>query len=76
MAEDPQTQVLSVKKQEGHMVRAEGGLRDQKMRKKWQVAVMDGHLSLATTLGRKRPEAKSMVCLSFQCDLESLGRKE
>ena len=38
MAEDPQTQVLSVKKQEGHMVRAEGGSREeQRMRKKWQV---------------------------------------
>lgn len=69
MAEDPQTQ-------EDHMVRAEGGPREeQTMRKKWQVEVMEGHLSLATW-GRKRSEAKVWSVLAFSVTLNHLGRKE
>lgn len=75
-AEDPQTQVLSVKKQEGHMTKAEGGPReDQRMRKKGQVEVI-GLLSL-TTLGRKRPKAKVWSVLASGVTLNlSVGKND
>lgn len=76
-AEDPQTQVLSVKKQEGHMAKAEGGPReDQRMIKKGQVEVIEGLLSL-TTLGRKRPEAKVWSVLASGVTLNlSVGKND